>query len=143
MYIVTVLSVDELLFFVAKVRYLRKLLLMGLSTCPYELPQQAWVDNVTQWPRVEFPDIVLYLIDTPGKFTQEKLKAYKSLEAYKYYIIGWVGTCRICIVSEEFCPLKAEVRPSQQVNSASHQPWAAVRRRDGCISAAYCTCMAR
>ena len=28
--------------------------------------------------------IDLYLIDTPGEFTREKLKAYKSLEAYNY-----------------------------------------------------------
>ena len=70
------------LLLVAKARYQKKLLLVGLSTGPYKLPQQAWVDDVTQWPRVEFPDIVLYLIDTPGEFTREKLKAYKSLEAY-------------------------------------------------------------
>ena len=130
------------LLLVAKARYQKKLLLVGLSTGPYKLPQQAWVDDVTQWPRVEFPDIVLYLINTPGEFTREKLKAYKSLEAYNYYVSGWVGTCRIHIVSEEFCLLKAEVRPSQRVSSASHQPWVAVRRRDGCISAAHCTCMA-
>ena len=79
---------------------------MGLSTGPYKLPQQAWVDDVTQWLRVEFPDIVLYLMDTPGKYTYEKLKAY-------YYVSGWVGICHIHIISEEFCLLKAKVRPSQ------------------------------
>ena len=56
---------------------------------------------------VEFPDIVLYLIDTPGEFTREKLKAYN------YYVSGWVGTCRIHLISEEFCLLRPEVRPSQ------------------------------
>ena len=37
-------------------------------------------------PEVEFPQIYidLYLIDTPEEFTREKLKAYKSLEAYNY-----------------------------------------------------------
>ena len=65
MYIVTVPSADATmsyfssLLLVAKARYQKKLLLVGLSTGPYELPQQAWVDDVTQWPRVEFPDIVL------------------------------------------------------------------------------------
>ena len=124
---------------VAKARYQK--LLVGLCACPYELPQLAWVDDVTQWPRVEFSDIVLYLIDTPGEFTREKLKTYKSLEAYNYYVSRWVGTYHIHIVSEEFCLLEAEIRPSQRVNSASHQPWVAVRRRDGCTSAAHCTCM--
>ena len=87
------------------------------------------------------PCIILYPIDTSGKFTREKLKAYKSLEVYNYYVSRWVGTYHIHIISEEFCLLKAEVRPSQRVNSASHQPWVVVRRRDGCTSAAHCTCM--
>ena len=126
----------------AKKRYQKKLQLVGLSTCPYELPPQAWKDDVTQWPKIEFPDIVLYLIDTPGEFTREKLKAYKSLEAYNYYVSGWVGTCVVHTISEVFCLLKAEVRPSQRVSNVSHRPWVAVRRRDGCISTAHCTCMA-
>ena len=29
------------------------------------------------------PSIYAYLIDTSGEFTREKLKAFKSLEAYK------------------------------------------------------------
>ena len=45
----------------AKVRYVKKLQLVGLSTCPYELPPQAWMEGVTLWLKVEFPDIVLYL----------------------------------------------------------------------------------
>ena len=126
----------------AKLRYQKKLHLVALPTCPYELPPGSWIDDVTLWPRVEFPDIVLYLIDTPGEFTREKLKAYKSLEAYNYYVSGWVGTCLIHLISEEFCLLKAEVRPSQRTSSAAHVPWVAIRRGDGCISAAHCTCMA-
>ena len=65
MYIVTVPSTDATmsyffsLLLVAKAKYQKKLLLVGLSTGPYKLPKQAWVDDVTQWPRVEFPDIVL------------------------------------------------------------------------------------
>ena len=109
----TIMSYFSSLLPAAKVRYQKKLLLVGLSTCPYKLPPQAWVDDVTQWPRVEFPDIVLYLIDTPSEFTCEKLKAYKDLEAYNCYVSGWVGTCHIHVVSEELCLLKAEVRPSQ------------------------------
>ena len=66
----------------AEARYLKKLQVVGLSTCPYEPPPQAWVDDVTRWLKVELPDIILYLIDTLGEFTCEKLKVYKSFEAY-------------------------------------------------------------
>jgi hypothetical protein len=47
----------------------------------------GWIDDdVALWPPVEFGCIYSYLIDTPGQFSKEKLKAYKSLEAYNYYI---------------------------------------------------------
>ena len=31
------------------------------------LAEEMWADDVTKWPSIEFPDIVLYLIDTPGE----------------------------------------------------------------------------
>ena len=126
----------------ARKRYEQKLQLVGLITCPYELPQEAWVDDVTTWPPLEFPDIVLYLIATPGEFTRETLKAYKSLEAYNYFASGWVGNCYIYHVNSEFSVLKAGVRPSQRTSDSLHRPWVGVRQKDGCISAGHCTCMA-
>ena len=53
---------------------------------PYQLDSESWIDDVSSWPQIELPHIYLYLIDTPGEFTREKLKAFKSLEAYNYYI---------------------------------------------------------
>ena len=98
----------------AKVRYEKKLQLIGLGTCPYKLSSEAWIDDVTLWPPVEFPEIVLYLLQTPGKYTQEKLKAYKSLEAYNYFLSNWVGTCYYHkITDSEFCVIKAAVGPRQ------------------------------
>ena len=38
------------------------------------------------------PNIVFYLLQTPEKYAQVKLKAYKSLEAYNYFVSDWVGT---------------------------------------------------
>ena len=53
---------------------------------PYRIPNERWKDNLSLWPPVEFGQIYTYLIDTPGQFTKEKLKAYKSLDAFNYYI---------------------------------------------------------
>lgn len=50
---------------------------------PYEM--DGWKDDLSLWPPIEFGSIYTYLIDTPGEFTKEKLKAHKSLEAYNYY----------------------------------------------------------
>ena len=45
-----------------------------------------WKDDITLWPPVEFRQICGYLIDMPGLFKREKMKVYKSLEAFNYYI---------------------------------------------------------
>lgn len=62
-------------------------------------------------PPIEFGEIYTYLIDTPGQFTREQLKLYKSLEAFNYYKVKyevtetpstgsmfypqWLGSCHI------------------------------------------------
>lgn len=51
----------------AKVRYKEKLTLVGMNDCPYRLPADVWVDDPTQWPDLEYPDLYHYLIDSPGK----------------------------------------------------------------------------
>lgn len=80
----------------ARERYVRKIrCLYGFledgdqsitSLDPYNLPESVWEDDIHKWPPVDYPDIYNYLIESPGEFTREKLKAYKSLEAYNYYI---------------------------------------------------------
>ena len=103
------MSYKESLDSVARSRYEKKLDLIGVGTCPYELGPESWTDDVTLWPPVEFHDIVFYLLQSPGVCTREKLKAYKSLEAYNYFVCGWVGTCYYHAISSEFCVLKAAV----------------------------------
>ena len=72
----------------AKVRCEKKLQLVGLATCPYKLSSEAWIDNVTLWPPVEFPDIVLYLLQTPSwKVHSGETKGLQesgTVEAYNY-----------------------------------------------------------
>ena len=43
------------------------------------------VDDVSKWPAVEFGQIYVYLIDSPGSYTRETMKAYSSLEAYQQF----------------------------------------------------------
>ena len=125
----------------AKTRYKEKLSFVQLSQCPYSLPNDVWEDNVKLWPPVEFPSIYMYLINTPGKFTLETMKAYKSMEAYNYFISGWVDTCYLYKVNRDIHIFKAKVLPSQRINESPHNPWVAVHK-DGTILTAHCTCMA-
>ena len=43
------------------------------------LVSSQWVDDVSNWPEVEFGQIYVYLIDSPGPYTRETTctKAYK------------------------------------------------------------------
>ena len=72
-------------------RYIRKLKCLyggpGVEEYkdPYEIDEEFWIDDVSKWPSVEFPALYMYFIETPDGYTREKLKAYKSLEAYNYY----------------------------------------------------------
>lgn len=72
-------------------RYIRKLKCLhggpGVDKYedPYEIKEELWIDDVSKWPSVEFPALYVYFIETPGGYTRESLKAYKSLEAYNYY----------------------------------------------------------
>lgn len=43
------------------------------------------------WPNVEYPDIYNHFITTPSGYTKQQLKAYKSLERYKYFVDNWVS----------------------------------------------------
>ena len=78
----------------AKERYEKKLKLVGLQECPYAISADLWMDDVTKWPAVEFPDIVMYLIDTPGEYTRENqgLQEPRGLQLFHQ----WLGRYLLC-----------------------------------------------
>ncbi|KAI8509494.1 hypothetical protein Bbelb_133420 [Branchiostoma belcheri] len=47
-------------------------------------------------PNIAFPDICMYLISHPSLYTGEAMKAYKSLDAYKYFTSGKVRDVYVC-----------------------------------------------
>ena len=67
---------------------------------PYNISVELWIDDVSRWPPIEFPHVYTYLIDTPGEFTREKLKAFKSLlhkvksilSFHYFHFSGWIRT---------------------------------------------------
>lgn len=127
----------------AKDRYLKKLQDCDLTECPYLIPEDAWVNQPTSWPSLEYPDMYEYLINTPGVFTREAMKNRKSLEAYQYFASGFVRT--VLMLNPEYCGnvsvLKAKVLPSQRVRDEEHMPWVAVGE-DNSIITAHCSCKA-
>ena len=53
---------------------------------PFLIEASAWENDISKWPPVDFGSIYTFLIDKVGVYTKESLKAYKSLNAYNYYI---------------------------------------------------------
>ena len=58
----------------AKERYLQKLTLCNIDTCPYLFPADAWKNYPTKWPSVEWPEVYEYLISTPALVMRYGLK---------------------------------------------------------------------
>ncbi|KXJ11481.1 hypothetical protein AC249_AIPGENE106 [Exaiptasia diaphana] len=115
---------------------------------PYESwdDEKYWNNHPTSWPNIQFGDIWIYLVESPGPFTKERLKCYKSLLAYDYFIsrkVGPVFTHEISSKQEEGAikVLKAEVRPGQAESKNSYLPWI-ICKKSGEIITAHCDCKA-
>jgi hypothetical protein len=125
-------------------RYAEKLLVDGFMI-PDPYGTGLKYENSTQkWPNVLFGDIYNYLINTPGIYTQESMKAYKSLDGYNFFACGHVQEVLFSEVSGDspFCVLKSKVMPSQSVTKKPHEPWVCVHKEKGYIISAHCTCKA-
>ena len=62
-------------------RYAEKLELIN-GKDPYELPKQAWKDDVDLWPCITYINVGMYLVFSPSAYTGEALTNYKSVECY-------------------------------------------------------------
>ena len=80
----------------AKARYEQKLQLIdGID--PYELPKDAWSDDLDLWPSVTHVHACMYLILTPSPYSEKDMLNYKSVDSYRNFVDGWV---RMVMVKE-------------------------------------------
>lgn len=128
-----------------KDRYIKKLTLTDgtLLPDPYNI-STGWESDVLRLPDITWPDICSYLIDTPSDFTKDKLKAYKSLEAYNFFVSGHVQDVFFYNTKQsDMCFIKSSVLPSQRQgqNQILYDVWVAMHST-GWILCGNCTCMA-
>nr|XP_023015349.1 uncharacterized protein LOC111504870 [Leptinotarsa decemlineata] len=85
-------------------------------------------------------DIVAYLVLTHSFYTNEQMKAFKSLEAHKYFTSGFVLKAGTKVIND-FYVLVGKVKHSQRANAKPLDVWCIVTK-DGSIATAHCICMA-
>lgn len=112
---------------------------------PYSVADSQWSCDVSLWPKLEWPDIYTYLVERPSVYTKEKLRAYKSLDAYNYVLCGHVQQVeyfRPC--DSDFCVVRAKVLPSQRQGqkTSMYSAWAIIHQDKSYVLSANCTCMA-
>ena len=97
-----------------------------------------------KWPDVEYPDVYNYLIETPSLYTKDNLKAYKSLDRYKFYTDGWISHVSVRGIDDtsnlSIFLATCLVHHSQSISATPLKPWVAMKK-GGCILVAHCTCM--
>jgi len=76
-----------------------------------------------------------------GVFSKEKMRNFRSLEAYEFFRSGWVQDIVHVTTATRALLLKAKVRRSQRVTETPHTAWVALSE-EGVVLAGHCTCMA-
>ncbi|XP_074614405.1 uncharacterized protein LOC141874140 [Acropora palmata] len=108
---------------------------------PYNVSNFLFSDSMELWPEIEFPDIANYLIFSTSSYTKEQLKAYKSLDAYNYFVAGWVRCIFVGKATDNIKILIGKVNHSQRMNETPLKPWVAATN-EGTVVTAHCNCMA-
>ena len=77
---------------------------------PYTLVAEECEENINKFPDITWRDVTEYLIETPSLYTKESMAAYKSLEAFDYFVCGHVqqwfyhdiySTCKFCFIKSK------------------------------------------
>lgn len=57
-------------------------------------PSGIWTTDLDILPSITYPDVFNYLVLTKSVYTLEQFKAYKSLDAYNFFVSGWVSNTK-------------------------------------------------
>ncbi|KAH7979269.1 hypothetical protein HPB49_008912 [Dermacentor silvarum] len=66
---------------IARQRYAEKLEVRG-NQYPDPYTISVWKNDPKRWPNARFGDIYVYLLHTPGPYSAEAMRSYRSLKAY-------------------------------------------------------------
>ncbi|XP_051158523.1 uncharacterized protein LOC127279907 [Leptopilina boulardi] len=122
-----------------KRRYLEKI--KDINNCdPYAIKESDLSANLKELVPIEVVDLYRYLLSTRSCYTEDEVKAFKSLEAFKFLVAGFVQKILFIKINDKYV-VRGEVKHSQRMNASNLQVWIKIFS-SGTISTAHCTCMA-
>ena len=91
-------------------RYRQKNQLAG-GRDPYEIADSEFrpVSDFGDLPQVPNMDIIIDCIFSPSPYSGQPLKAYKSLDAYKYFVAGFVRDFKVTRLCDDLYITRAKV----------------------------------
>ena len=128
----------------AKSRYEEKLVAIDLSIDLFSIQEDEFElsKDFTKWPDISYADIFEYLINSPSIYTKKSLKAYKSLESYKYVLSGLVFDIQVKRINNGNYLIRAKIRHGQSMfTKTPNKAWIYVKG-NGEILYGRCSCMA-
>ena len=89
--------------------YIEKIEKIG-SVDPYQLDNSFYsITDKKLWPQITYLDLVNYFVFSTSTYTQDEIKAYKSLQSYSYFIAGWVLEIGVGKLTQDLYLIKAKV----------------------------------
>nr|CAI5852766.1 unnamed protein product [Callosobruchus analis] len=89
-------------------RYEKKIKIIG-GLDPLFLDRSALSYSADNFPAVSNVDIISYLVFSTSYYTKQQMKAYKSLEAFKYFEAGFGSDCGVLNIGPAYALVLAKV----------------------------------
>ena len=67
----------------------------------YEMPSEAWKDNMNLWQGMTYVHVGMYLVFQPSPHNGEDLINYMGLECYQHFTAGWVREIIVMLKGEK------------------------------------------
>ena len=116
---------------------------------PFTELKDNWISEETgveKWPPILQMQIAEFILTAEQGCDLGKrlLSDYKEGKAFSYFDSQWLKELFYHPISDthELCFLKSQSTPSQRIGNVPHKIWVCVKKINGTVEAAYCTCFA-
>ena len=115
---------------------------------PFTELEDNWIaeeKGVEKWPPILQIQIAEFILtaEQGSDLGKRLLSDYKEGKAFSYFDSQWLKEVFYHPISDthELCFLKSQSTPSQRIGNVPHKIWVCVKKINGTVEAAYCTCL--